>query len=69
MRDYGRLQIIGNKDPRGYPYCWFGLDPMVRTPEHSTNFEASEDGYIAVSPLHLDITHNQSLRALGALFD
>lgn len=69
MRDYGRLQIIENRDPRGFPYYWFGLGPMVGTPEHSTDLEAIEDGYIAVSPLHLDMTHRESLNALGAIFD
>ncbi|WP_299326454.1 5'/3'-nucleotidase SurE [Parasphingopyxis sp.] len=69
MRDYGRLQIIENRDPRGYPYYWFGLGPMVGTPEHLTDLEAIEDGYIAVSPLHLDMTHHESLKALSAIFD
>jgi 5'-nucleotidase len=69
MRDYGRLQILENRDPRGYPYYWFGLGPMVGTPEHSTDLEAIADGYIAVSPLHLDMTHHESLKALGAIFD
>ncbi|MEM8695889.1 MAG: 5'/3'-nucleotidase SurE [Pseudomonadota bacterium] len=69
MRDYGRLQILENKDPRGYPYYWFGLGPMVGTPEHSTDLEAVADGYIAVSPLHLDMTHHESLTALGAIFE
>ncbi|NNC73711.1 MAG: 5'/3'-nucleotidase SurE [Sphingomonadaceae bacterium] len=68
MRDYGRLQIIENKDPRGYPYYWFGLGPMVGTAEHSTDLEAIADGYIAVSPLHLDMTHHGSLEALGQVF-
>lgn len=49
MRDYGRLQIHENRDPRGYSYFWFGLGPMVGTPEHSTDLEAIADGYIAVS--------------------
>lgn len=69
MRDYGRLQIIENKDRRGFPYYWFGLGPMVGTPEHSTDLEAIADGYIAVTPLHLDMTHHESLKSLGAIFD
>ena len=65
MRDYGRLQIVENRDPRGFPYFWFGLGPMVGTPGHSTDLEAIADGYIAVTPLHLDMTHQQSLAALA----
>ena len=68
IRDYGRLRIIQRTDPRGYDYYWFGLAPMVQTPGHSTDLEAVADGYIAVSPLHLDLTHDESLDALRDRF-
>ena len=42
---------------------------MVETPGHSTDLEAIADGYVAVSPLHLDLTHERSLETLGARFD
>jgi 5'-nucleotidase len=64
LRDYGRLRIVQRTDPRGYDYYWFGLGPMVQTPGHSTDLEAIEDGYVSVSPLHLDLTHEPSLEAL-----
>jgi 5'-nucleotidase len=69
LRDYGRLRIVQRTDPRGYEYYWFGLGPMVETPSHSTDLEAIADGYVAVSPLHLDLTHEPSLDALGASFE
>jgi 5'-nucleotidase len=68
LRDYGRLRIVQRTDPRGYDYYWFGLGPMVHTPGHSTDLEAVADGYISVSPLHLDLTHENSLEALGQRF-
>jgi len=68
MRDYGRLEITENRDPRGYRYFWFGLGPMVHTPEHSTDLEAIAEGFIAVTPLHLDMTHHASLEALERTF-
>jgi 5'-nucleotidase len=37
---------------------------VVETPEHSTDLEAIADGYVSVSPLHLDLTHDPSLDAL-----
>lgn len=64
LRDYGRLRIVGNRDPRGYEYFWFGLGPSIETPAHSTDVEAVADGYIAVTPLHLDLTHHESLDML-----
>jgi len=40
---YGPTRVqFENKDPRGYPYYWLGLGPMVGTPQHSTDLEAIE---------------------------
>jgi 5'-nucleotidase len=68
IRDYGRLRIVQRTDPRGYDYFWFGLGPMVQTPGHSTDLEAMDDGYISVTPLHLDLTHDPSLEVLRERF-
>ena len=68
IRDYGRLRIVQRTDPRGYDYYWFGLGPMVQTPGHLTDLEAMDDGYISVTPLHLDLTHNESLDILRERF-
>jgi 5'-nucleotidase len=64
IRDYGRLRIVEGRDPRGYPYFWFGLGPAVSTPAHATDLEALGDGFISVTPLHLDLTHDRSLAPL-----
>lgn len=69
IRDYGRLRIIEQTDPRGYPYYWFGLRPVVHTPGHSTDLEAIADGYVTVTPLHLDLTHDSSLGELAARYE
>ncbi|HEY0115785.1 MAG TPA: 5'/3'-nucleotidase SurE [Allosphingosinicella sp.] len=68
FRDYGRLRIVKRTDPRGYHYYWFGLGPMEHTPTHETDLEAVADGYVAVTPLHLDLTHEPSLAALEGLY-
>lgn len=68
LRDYGRLQIVTNRDPRGYEYHWFALGPPIDTPAHSTDLEAVADGFIAVTPLHLDLTHHASLAMLGEVY-
>ncbi|HET9426841.1 MAG TPA: 5'/3'-nucleotidase SurE [Allosphingosinicella sp.] len=64
IRDYGRLRIDQRTDPRGYHYYWFGLGPMLHTPSHSTDLEAIADGFVSVTPLHLDLTHEGSLSEL-----
>jgi 5'-nucleotidase len=68
LRDYGRLRIVQRTDPRGYDYFWFGLGTMLETPSHSTDLEAIADGYVSVTPLHLDLTHGPSMGRLSELF-
>lgn len=68
LRDYGRLQIVSNRDPRGYEYHWFTLGPPIGTPGHDTDLEAIADGFISVTPLHLDLTHRESLDTVAALY-
>ncbi len=67
FHDYGRALIVKGTDPRGYPYYWFGLGATPHhTPGHATDLEAVADGYVAVTPLHLDLTHYESMDRLTA---
>lgn len=68
LRDYGRLRIIERTDPRGFPYYWFGLAPTMETPGHTTDLEAIADGFVTITPLHLDLTYEPSIPGLEALF-
>ncbi|MES2146827.1 MAG: 5'/3'-nucleotidase SurE [Pseudomonadota bacterium] len=68
LRDYGRLRIIQRKDPRGYDYYWFGLGPIIHTPSHSTDLEAIADGFVSVTPLHMDLTHDPSIALVQQCF-
>jgi 5'-nucleotidase len=68
FRDYGRLHVVERTDPRGFPYYWFGLASTIETPGHRTDLEAVADGFVSVTPLHLDLTHEASLDTLGRLF-
>ena len=68
IRDYGRLRIVERTDPRGYRYYWFGLAPTVETAGHETDLEVVADGYVAVTPLHLDLTHEQGLATVAERF-
>ena len=49
-------------------YYWFGLAPTVETPGHVTDLEVVADGYVAVTPLYLDLTHEPGLDLLGDRF-
>ncbi len=68
FRDYGRLRIEPRTDPRGYDYFWFAFDNATIQPGEGTDLGAVRDGYVAISPLHLDLTHDRSLAALEALY-
>ena len=67
-RDYGRLQVVERTDPRGFPYFWFGMASAVETPGHETDLETVADGFVSVTPLHLNLTDFPSLDALSRRF-
>lgn len=69
FRDYGHIRIDARVDPRGFPYYWFGYGREVETPGHRTDLEALHDGYVSVTPLHLDLTHRQTMAALQATLE
>lgn len=52
-------------DPRGRPYYWIGGDAPTGVPERGTDVGALADGFISVTPLHLDLTAYQALSDLS----
>ncbi|HVR43171.1 MAG TPA: 5'/3'-nucleotidase SurE [Thermoanaerobaculia bacterium] len=59
--------VIERLDPRGRKYFWIGGEPPVWTRDQGTDFEAVEQGYVSITPLHLDLTHHESLENLRSL--
>ena len=68
FHDYARGSVVEGTDPRGYHYYWFGLYGIEHTPGHATDLEAIQDGYVSVTPLQLDLTHDASLADLAGRF-
>jgi 5'-nucleotidase len=68
FHDYARGSLVEGTDPRGRPYFWFGLEDVEHTLDRGTDLEAVNDGYIAVTPLHLDFTHHSAIGALAERF-
>ena len=68
FRDYSRLNVIERTDPRGFRYYWFGTGETVETPGHRTDLEVVADGYVAITPLHLDLTDRTAMEPLAARF-
>lgn len=69
FRDYGRAKMVKNTDPRGFPYYWLAFHGIVHTAGHDTDLEAIADGYVSVTPLHLDLTHHRAMQALAGRYD
>ena len=65
FHDYARGSLIEGTDPRGRPYYWFGLHDIEHTLDHGTDLEAVNEGYIAITPLQLDLTHHASIGNLA----
>ena len=68
FHDYSRGSVVEGKDPRGFPYFWFGLHGIEHTPGHASDLEAIVDGFVSVTPLQLDFTHHASLAPLAELY-
>ncbi|WP_324740133.1 5'/3'-nucleotidase SurE [Tsuneonella sp. CC-YZS046] len=68
FHDYGRGTVVKGTDPRGFHYYWFGLHGIEHTPGHSTDLEAIADGFVSVTPLQLDYTHDPSLAMLSGRY-
>lgn len=48
-------------DPNGKEYYWIGGGGVEWNADEGTDFKAVEDGYISVTPLHLDLTNYKLL--------
>ncbi len=68
FHDYARGSVVEGMDPRGFPYFWFGLHGIEHTLGHNTDLEAIAEGYISVTPLQLDLTHDASLAQIASRY-
>lgn len=59
-------KVVAAKDPMGRAHFWFAVDPITDT-EPGTDRYAVEHGYVAITPLRLDLTDEQALAAQARL--
>jgi len=59
-----RDELDARIDPRGKPYFWIGGEAPTGVFEDGTDFGALEDGYVSITPLHLDLTHYKAMDEL-----
>jgi len=57
------------EDPRGRAYYWIGVSKRsMKSGAENTDVRALHDGYISVTPLHLNLTHQLTLNNLRNSF-
>jgi 5'-nucleotidase len=62
-------ELIQRRDPRGQPYVWIGDLKQEKAPHDGTDLAAVHDGWISVTPVHLDMTHYPTMKRLSELFE
>src|SRR5262245_52956594 len=54
-------RIVEQADPRGRPHYWIGAGPPQWGLLEGTDMGAVHDGFVAVTPVHLDLTNHRAL--------
>jgi len=67
-REYGNHAEV-HINPRGQEYYWIGLPKLDWHPNHNphndySDFEAIKENFVSITPIHLDMTHYQSIKNL-----
>lgn len=58
--------IIKQQDPRGKDIYWVGPAGDAADAGEGTDFSATEEGYVSVTPIHIDLTRYSALDATSA---
>jgi 5'-nucleotidase len=58
-------KIVEQADPRGRAHYWIGAGPPAWEALEGTDMGAVHEGFAAVTPLHLDLTHHRALAQMG----
>lgn len=64
FRDEAIIHTDRREDLRGNDYYWIGYQGKLSRPDEGTDLRALYDGYVSISPLHVDLTHEPFLKTL-----
>lgn len=56
--------VVESRDPRGRSYYWIGAGELGFQNLDGTDFHAVQNGYVSVTPLHLDLTNYAAMERL-----
>lgn len=68
VRNYSNL-FEERKDPRGNKYYWMGGGVVEEQQEPDSDVAAVQDGYISITPIHLDLTDYRLIDSYRQQFD
>jgi 5'-nucleotidase len=59
-----RDELVTRMDPRGKPYYWIGGGPPEGVLEEETDFWAVSQGFVSITPVHLDLTAYDAMNSM-----
>ena len=62
------VEVLERIDPRGGAYYWLSYGRQAHHPDRGTDIAAVRAGFVSVSPLDLDLTHEGMRRKMAGLF-
>lgn len=66
-RDQATLAVDERIDARGNPYFWIGFKRILSNPPQGTDLRAIYDGFVSVTPLHLNLTETPTLKVFEGM--
>jgi len=64
-RDQSLIRVDERMDNREQPYYWLGFERRLSNPPEGTDLRAIYDGYISITPLHMNLTHAEARAELS----
>ncbi len=61
-----RNELVRREDPYGRPYYWIGGESPTGKPEEGTDIGAMRDGYVSITPIHMDMTAHELIAEVGS---
>lgn len=67
FRDIGEMHAVKRTDLRGRDYYWMSFRGAKQDHAPGTDLRAMDEGKISITPLHIDLTHRESVHDLKGL--
>lgn len=68
-RRHAAKNVIPQDNPHGQTMYWIGLAGSAKDAGSDTDFYATDNGHIALTPLHIDLTNHASFGTWSQYFD